>query len=37
VRPIICQAPWPIASTSLLRLLSAMTVGSLTMMPSPRE
>ena len=36
VRPIMCHASWPIASTSWVRLLSAMTVGSLRMMPCPR-
>jgi hypothetical protein len=33
VRPIICHASCPIASTSCVRLFSAMTVGSLRMMP----
>src|SRR6478752_5650623 len=37
VRPIICHASWPIASTSFDRLLSAITVGSLRMIPWPRE
>ena len=37
VRPIICQASWPIASTSWLRSLSAITVGSLSTMPRPRS
>jgi hypothetical protein len=37
VRPIICQASWPMASTSCDRLFSAMTVGSLRMIPCPRE
>jgi hypothetical protein len=36
VRPIMYHAAWPIASTSWVRLLSAMTVGSLRMMPRPR-
>src|SRR5680860_69620 len=30
------HASWPIASTSWVRVLSAITVGSLTMMPWPR-
>ena len=37
VRPIICQASWPIASTSRVRVLRAMTVGSLRTMPRPRS
>src|SRR3954465_1609788 len=37
VRPIIFHASWPIASTSFERLLSAITVGSLRMIPWPRE
>ena len=35
VRPIICHASWPMASTSCVRLLSAMTEGSFSTMPSP--
>ena len=35
VRPIICQASWPMASTSWVRLLRAMTDGSFSTMPSP--
>src|SRR3954469_18248013 len=37
VRPIIFHASWPIASTSCDRLFSAITVGSLRMIPWPRE
>ncbi len=36
VRPIICQASCPSASTSWVRVFMAMTVGSLRMMPWPR-
>src|SRR5579859_512590 len=36
VRPIICHASWPIARTSWVRELRAMTVGSLRTMPRPR-
>jgi len=36
VRPIKCHASWPMASTSWVRLFSAMTVGSLRMIPCPR-
>ena len=35
VRPIICQASWPIASTSRVRVLRAITVGSLRTMRGP--
>src|SRR5581483_1223064 len=35
VRPIICQASWPIASTSCVWMLRAMTVGSFRTMPWP--
>jgi hypothetical protein len=37
VRPIICQASWPMASTSWVRRLRAITVGSLRTMPRPRS
>src|SRR5262245_23193257 len=36
VRPIMCQAWFPMASTSWVRLLRAMTVGSKRMIPRPR-
>ena len=36
VRPIMCQAWLPMASTSWVRLFRAMTVGSKRMIPRPR-
>ena len=36
VRPIICHASCPSASTSCVRVFMAMTVGSLRMIPCPR-
>ena len=36
VRPIICQASCPMARTSWVRVLRAMTVGSFRTMPLPR-
>jgi hypothetical protein len=36
VRPIMRQASWPTASTSLVWVFSAMTDGSLSTIPSPR-
>ena len=35
VRPIMSQASWPVANTSLVRRFLAITVGSFMMMPSP--
>ena len=35
VRPIICHASWPTARTSWVRVLRAITVGSLSTMPLP--
>ncbi len=37
VRPIICQASCPMASTSRVRVCRAITVGSFRTMPRPRS